>query len=216
MSLNFAESERGARVAVRLTDVHVALGGQAVLNGVDLLVRHGECVALTGANGSGKTTLMRVITGELAPDSGAVRAGSGVRVGYFAQEQQTLDPGKTVLEEAFSAASMPESELRAFLHKFLFGGDTVYRRIGELSYGEQARLMLALLVLEETTLLLLDEPLNHLDVETREEFEHALSQFDGTTILVTHDHYAVERLANRAVETRGGKLTEDWLKSGVL
>ena len=208
MSLNFAESDGGARDAIRLTDVHVSLGNLAVLRGVNLLVRHGDRMALSGPNGSGKTTLMRVITGELAPGSGAVRLGAGVRVGYFAQEQQTLDPLKTVLEQSFAAAAMPESELRTFLHKFLFGGETVHRRIGELSYGERARLMLATLVLKETSVLLLDEPLNHLDIDAREEFEQALAEFNGTTILVLHDRYAIERLANRVVYMSEGKLAE--------
>lgn len=208
MSLNFTENADGARDVLHLSDVRLAFGCQSVLNGVDLLVRHGDRLAVTGLNGSGKTTLMRVITGELIPDSGSVRVGSGVRVGYFAQEQQTLDRGKTILEQAYVAATMPESDLRTFLHKFLFGGDTVYRRIGQLSYGERARLMLALLVLRETTVLLLDEPFNHLDIEAREEFEQALAQFEGTTIMVLHDRHSVTHLANRVVEMRAGQLID--------
>jgi ATP-binding cassette subfamily F protein 3 len=99
---------------------------------------------------------------------------------------------------------MSESDLRTFLHKFLFGGDSVHRRIGDLSYGERARLMLALLVLRGNTVLLLDEPLNHLDIEAREEFEQALEQFQGTTLMVLHDRYTVQRLANRVIEMRNG------------
>jgi ATP-binding cassette subfamily F protein 3 len=208
MSLNFTESDGGARDAIRLTDVHVSLGNQAILKGASLLVRHVDRVALSGPNGSGKTTLMRVITGDLVPDSGIARLGAGVRVGYFAQEQQTLDPGKTVLEQSRAFAAMPESELRTFLHKFLFGGETVHRRIGELSYGERARLMLATLVLKETSVLLLDELLNHLDIDAREEFEHALTEFSGTTIMVLHDRYAIERLASRIVHMSEGRLVE--------
>lgn len=208
MSLNFAQSVDGARDVVKLDNVHVRLGDKDVLTGVDLLIRHGERLALLGPNGSGKTTLMRVITGEVAPGSGSIRIGSGVRVGYFAQEQQTLDPDATLLEQAQKAAAMSESDLRTFLHKFLFGGDTVHRRVADLSYGERARLMLALLVLRETTVLLLDEPFNHLDIQAREEFEQALSQFQGTCIMVLHDRYAVERLANRVVEMRHGQIVE--------
>jgi ATP-binding cassette subfamily F protein 3 len=137
-----------------------------------------------------------------------VRIGSGVRVGYFAQEQQTLAPESTVLEQASAVAAMTESDLRTFLHRFLFGGDTVHRRVGDLSYGERARLMLALLVLKETTLLLLDEPLNHLDIEAREEFEQALAHFNGTTIMVLHDRYAIERLATRVLTLRNGNIEE--------
>lgn len=208
MSLGFAPSAQGPRDVVLLQNVHVSLGANRVLRGVDLLIRHGERVALLGPNGSGKTTLMRVITGEINPDSGTVRVGSGVRVGYFAQEQQTLDPAATLLQQAQRAASMSESDLRTLLHKFLFGGDAVHRRVRDLSYGERARLILALLVLREATVLLLDEPLNHLDIEAREEFEQALAHFQGTCIMVLHDRYAVERLATRVIELRGGKVVE--------
>jgi ATP-binding cassette, subfamily F, member 3 len=212
MSLDFAWSTDGARDVIRLTNVHVALGGHVILSGVDLLVRHGDRVAILGPNGSGKTTLMRVIMGDLAPDAGEVRIGAGVKVGYFAQEQQTLNRNRTVLEQARSAAAMSESDLRTFLHKFLFGGDTVHRRVGELSYGERARLMLALLVLRGNTVLLLDEPLNHLDIEAREEFEQALEQFQGTTLMVLHDRYTVQRLANRVIEMRDGVPVESRLE----
>lgn len=208
LSVDLGATDGGARDALVMEDVHVALGGAAVLRGVDLYIRHGERVALLGRNGSGKTTLMRVITGNLAPDSGIVRVGPGVRVGYFAQEQQTLDPGLTVLQQANRAVTMPEGDLRAELHKFLFGGETVHRRIGDLSYGERARLMLALLVLRETSLLLLDEPMNHLDIDAREEFEQALMAFPGTILMVLHDRYAVERLATRVVELIDGRIME--------
>jgi ATP-binding cassette, subfamily F, member 3 len=208
LSVDFGEPAGGARDALVLDDVHVSLGGKTVLAGADLHIRHGERVALLGGNGSGKTTLMRVITGEIHPDSGRVRVGSGTRVGYFAQEQQTLDPRLTVLEQASREASMPQGELRAELHKFLFGGETVHRSIAALSYGERARLMLALLVLQETSLLLLDEPMNHLDIDARQEFEEALVAFPGTMLMVLHDRYAVERLATRVVEIRDGRIME--------
>jgi ATP-binding cassette, subfamily F, member 3 len=208
LSLDFGEPAGGARDALVLDDVHVSLGGKTVLAGADLHIRHGERVALLGGNGSGKTTLMRVVTGEVHPDSGRVRVGSGVRVGYFAQEQQTLDPRLTVLEQASREASMTEGELRAELHKFLFGGEKVHRNIADLSYGERARLMLALLVFQETSLLLLDEPMNHLDIDARQEFEEALVAFPGTMLMVLHDRYAVERLATRVVEIREGRIVE--------
>lgn len=208
MALDFKQDTSGARDVVLLNDVHVHMGLLNVLNGVDLHVRHSDRIALLGANGSGKTTLMRVIRGEVLPTSGHVRVGASVRVGYFAQEQQTIATDKTVLEQAGAAAAMPENELRAFLHGFLFGGDTVHRRVADLSYEERARMVLAMLVLKETTLLLLDEPLNHLDIEAREEFEQALSQFGGTTIMGLHDRYAIRRLANRFFELKAGKLRE--------
>lgn len=208
LAMDLASPDGGARDVLVMEDVHVTLGQQPVLRAVNLHLRHGERVALLGGNGSGKTTVMRVITGDLCPDRGTVRVGSGVRVGYFAQEQQVLEPELTVLQQAGKAAEMPEGALRADLHKFLFGGDTVHRKIADLSYGERARLMLALLVLRETSLLLLDEPMNHLDIEAREEFEQALAAFPGTVLMVLHDRYAVERLASRVVELRDGVLIE--------
>ncbi|HWV25129.1 MAG TPA: ABC-F family ATP-binding cassette domain-containing protein [Thermomicrobiales bacterium] len=208
MSLDFTGPTDGARDVVAVEHVALAFGDHVVLRDVDLLIRHGDRIALTGPNGSGKTTLMRLITGDLEPDSGTVRTGPGVRVGYFAQEQQTLDAAKTVLEQARTVAAMSESDIRTFLHKFLFGGDMPHRLVGDLSYGERARLMLALLVLRETSLLLLDEPLNHLDIESREEFEQALSQFSGTIVMVSHDQYTIDRFATRVIEIRDGTLQE--------
>lgn len=215
LSLGFADPDGGARDVVRIEGASVRLGDRSVLDDVDLQVRHGDRVALLGANGSGKTTLMRLIAGDLEPDSGVVRLGPNVRVGYFAQEQQTLDPERTILDHARQAASMPEGELRAELHKFLFGGEMVHRRVAELSYGERARLMLSLLVLRGTTVLLLDEPMNHLDLDAREEFEEALASFGGTIIMVLHDRYAVERLATRVILLEAGRLVEQFVGNAI-
>jgi len=208
MAIDFKVESHGARDVIDIDGVEVSLGGKTVLQGVSLNVRIGDRVALVGPNGSGKSTLMRLIAGELQPERGSVRIGANIRIGYFVQEQDSLDLGKTVLQQARDDASMSESDTRTFLHRFLFGGDMVHQLIGDLSYGERARLMLALLVLRGTNLLLLDEPLNHLDISARENFERALSQFEGTIVVVLHDRYAVARLANRVVEVRDGMLTE--------
>jgi ATP-binding cassette subfamily F protein 3 len=112
------------------------------------------------------------------------------------------------MEQARAVGGGSESDLRTFLHKYLFGGEMVHRRIADLSYGERARLMLAILVLQGTNLLLLDEPLNHLDIGAREEFEQALEQFEGTIMLVLHDRFAIERLTSRAISVRGGRVAE--------
>jgi len=208
LSMDFATTAHGARDVVALDSVNVAFDEVSVLRDVSLDIRHGDRVALIGPNGSGKSTLVRVIAGDLAPTSGMRRLGAGVRVGYFAQEQEILDLGKTVLEQVRSEATMSESDTRTFLHRYLFAGDMVHRMIGSLSYGERARLMLALLALRGTNLLLLDEPLNHLDVTSREEFERALAQFDGTIVIVLHDRYAASRIATRVVEVRGGTVRE--------
>jgi ATP-binding cassette subfamily F protein 3 len=208
MHATFAGSNSGPRDVASLEGVSVSFGGQPVLRSIDLHLRHGERLAITGPNGSGKTTLLRLLTGTLRPESGAVRLGTGVRVGYFAQEQESLDLDATVLEQARREAEMSESDVRTFLHRYLFGGDSVHRRIGDLSYGERARLMLALMALRGTELLLLDEPLNHLDIDARENFEQALEQYEGTLVFVGHDRYAIDRLATRVVELDAGVLRE--------
>lgn len=208
LAVDFGNAGAGSRDAVILDGISVAYGDRRVLNGCSLYVAHGDKIAIMGANGTGKSTFMKVIAHEITPDSGAVRLGPGQRVGYFSQEQDTLESERTVLATARSAGAGSESDVRTFLHKFLFGGHMVEQRVGDLSYGERARLMLALLVLRGSTVLLLDEPLNHLDLDAREEFEEALTSFDGTVVLVSHDRYAVQRLASRVIEIRDGRIVE--------
>lgn len=204
---DFGEVSDGARDVVIIDDATIQLGDRIILQGVRLHVRHGDRIAITGDNGTGKTTLMRAIAGDIAPTRGTIMRGPGVIPGYFSQEQQTLRPSLTVLQQAQTVVSISETDLRNELHKFLFGGDTVHKLVGDLSYGERARLMLALLVLQRTTLLLLDEPLNHLDIDARESFEHALLQFRGTMIMVLHDRYAIERLATHEWKVEDGTVT---------
>jgi len=144
----------------------------------------------------------------LAPSTGTVRLGAGVVPGRYAQEQETVDLERTVLEQTRAVAALSETDARSFLHRFLFGSDDVFRPAGLLSYGERARLALALLVLRGTTFLLLDEPLNHLDLPSRERFEDALAGFAGTSLFVLHDRYAIDRLATRVVEVRDGYVGE--------
>ena len=208
LSLDFGEPDAGARDVVMLEEATVKYGENTILRDVTQIVRHGERIAITGDNGSGKTSLLKVVAGDLEPASGSIRLGAGVKVGYFSQEQETLNQEITVLEQAGKIVSISETDLRNELHKFLFGGDTVHKRIADLSYGERARLMLALLVLRQTTVLLLDEPLNHLDIDAREQFEQALQRFGGTILMVLHDRYTIDRLATREWHVADGKVTE--------
>ncbi len=191
-----------------LDGVSKAFDGHTLFAGVDAELRHGERVALLGPNGSGKTTLLRIISGALPPDSGAVRMGANVRPGYFAQEQEGLEARQSVLDAVRAAAPIAETEARNFLHFFLFTGDEVFRPVGSLSYGERARLVLARLVLSGVNFLLLDEPLNHLDIPSREQFEEALENFDGTVLAVVHDRYFVRRFAARIWALGDGRLTQ--------
>jgi ATP-binding cassette subfamily F protein 3 len=208
LAVDFGSIGPGSQEVVVLEDISVAYGNDRVLDGCSLYISRNDKIAIVGPNGAGKSTLMRVIAQHIVPDSGSVRLGLSVRIGYFAQEQDTLDANRTVLATARAVAAGSESDIRTFLHKFLFSGEMVHRRIGDLSYGERARLMLALLVLRGSTLLLLDEPLNHLDLDARERFEEALEQFAGTVVLVSHDRYTIRRLASRVIEIRNGRITE--------
>jgi ATP-binding cassette subfamily F protein 3 len=176
-----------------------------LLKEVSFEVQHGERVALVGPNGAGKTTLLRLIEGRLAPTQGEVKLGANIRLGVMAQEHETLDLGRTVLDTVLRERPMSETDARSFLHFFLFGGDSVFRRVGECSLGERSRLQLALLVLRGCNLLLLDEPLNHLDIEGREHFEQALEVFEGTVIAVAHDRAFLRHFAERVVEVRDGR-----------
>jgi ATP-binding cassette subfamily F protein 3 len=175
-----------------------------LLADVSFEVDYGERVALVGPNGAGKTTLLRLIAGRLQPQAGTIKLGANVRLGVMAQEQETLDLGASVLQMVLDARPMTETEARSFLHFFLFGGDSVFRRVGECSLGERSRLQLALLVLRGCNLLLLDEPLNHLDIDGREHFEQALDAFEGTVIAVSHDRAFLRGFAERVVEVRDG------------
>ncbi|MGQ4496961.1 ATP-binding cassette domain-containing protein, partial [Dermabacteraceae bacterium P13101] len=162
---------------------------------VNLAIDRGSRVVILGLNGAGKTTLLRILAGVSEPDTGRVIAGHGLKVGYYAQEHETLDPDRTILENMQSAAQdLPEVECRKILGSFLFTGDDVYKKAGVLSGGEKTRLALAALVVSSANVLLLDEPTNNLDPASREEILGALSAFEGAVVLVSHDPGAVEAL----------------------
>jgi ATP-binding cassette subfamily F protein 3 len=159
-----------------------------------------------GPNGSGKTTLLRIIAGELLPTEGSVRIGANVRIGYMPQEQETLDPDATPLSIIRAIAAMGETDTRHFLHFFLFEGNEVFTRVGALSYGERARLLLARLVVSGVNYLLLDEPINHLDIPSRARFTAALDAFPGTVLIATHDRAFIDHFANGIWSPRDGTL----------
>ena len=195
MKLAFADTPAAGQEVLALEELGMAFGEHVLFQGVNQLLRQGERIALLGPNGSGKTTLLRLVTGELEPTSGRARLGANVRLGYYSQEQEHLDDDSTPLEEIQRLGSLGETEARSFLHYFLFAGDDVFAPVGELSYGERARLALAKLVARGCNLLLLDEPINHLDIPSRENFERAMSEYEGTVLMVAHDRTFVERLA---------------------
>lgn len=180
-----------------------------LLTGLHLVLRQGERVALIGENGTGKTTLLRTIAGTLPVLEGRLRLGSGVRVGYMTQEQESLDPELDVLSTMQREAALSETDARAYLHKYLFTGDEVFRPVGCLSYGERALLMLALLTAGGCNFLLLDEPVNHLDIPSRARFEQALAGYEGTVLAVSHDRCFIAGFASAIWEIKDGSI-RDW------
>ncbi len=161
-------------------------------------VRRGEHVALLGDNGTGKSTLLKIIIGQLSPDDGTVRFGTNVHIGYYDQEHHVLTDTNTVFDEIAEAhPDMTNTEIRNLLASFLFTGDDVFKRIGDLSGGEKGRVSLAKLMLSEANFLLLDEPTNHLDMVSKEILENALNNYEGTVFYVSHDRYFINHTASR-------------------
>ena len=206
MKLEFADTPRSGQDVLVISDLSMGFGRRQLFADVNLHLRFGDRAALIGANGSGKTTLLRCITGQLEPWSGEIKLGRGVRMGYMAQEQETLDPAATPLEAVRSVAPLDETEARSFLHYFLFAGDEVFVPSGRLSFGERTRLALAMLAVRGCNFLLLDEPINHLDIPSRESFERAMARFEGTVLAVVHDRYFIERFATVIWELADGQV----------
>ena len=152
-------------------------------------------------------TLLRTVTGGIPPVAGKVRLGSGVRLGYMSQEQEEFAPGENALTALQRVTGFAETGARTYLHKYLFSGDEVFTPVETLSFGQRARLSLACLVAQGCNLLLLDEPLNHLDLPSRDQFEKALAAFEGTLLVVTHDRYFIRRAATHLWEIRDGNLS---------
>ncbi len=168
-------------------------------------VRRGQRVFLLGPNGCGKTTLLKILNGQYAPLEGSVRLGAKVTIGYYDQTQEGLNPRKTVIDEVWDAyPDRTQTEIRNALAAFLFRGDDVFKEVSQLSGGERARLLLLKLMLARDNLLLLDEPTNHLDIGSCEALEDALSGYDGTLFIVSHDRYFINRMADHVI-----RLTED-------
>jgi ATP-binding cassette subfamily F protein 3 len=180
----------------------------SLLSDVSFEIRYGERVALVGPNGCGKSTLLKLIAGRLQPDRGRVQLGAGVQLGYLAQEQETLDRRLTILDTLLAATPWSAAECRSFLHRYLFAGDEVFHPVAACSFGERARLALALLVARGCAFLVLDEPINHLDIPARERFEAALDDFGGTILAAAHDRYFLARFGRRVLALRDGALLD--------
>ena len=205
-SPDFGERTRSLEMSPRRHDG--ASDSKPILNDVNFLIRHGERVGLIGANGAGKSVLLRLILGKEEPTQGEIKIGPSVKVGYYAQEHDTLDFNQTLIEAVRMAGNMSESNAVSFLIRYLFSYQQATQRIGSLSGGERSRLQLALLVLSGANFLLLDEPTNNLDIASAEVLENALYDFNGTVLVISHDRYFLDRTVNRIFALEGGTISE--------
>jgi ATP-binding cassette subfamily F protein 3 len=209
MHLQFAPSLRGGQVVITLKDVDMCFGERVLFHDVSQDLQYGERVALVGPNGSGKTTLLRLIMGELLQTRGEITVGPSVRIGYMPQQQETLNPQESALETIQQISPMSETEIFNFLHYFLIYYEQVRLPTANLSFGERARLMLARLVVSGANCLLLDEPVNHLDIPSRQQFETALEAFPGTILVSVHDRAFIERFATSIWRIKNGKILKE-------
>jgi len=198
ISFSFGKSEKTSNLVLRCEELGKSFGDVTLFSDLTFDVLRGERLGITGPNGTGKTTLLQLALGRLEPSAGSIRMAKTLRIGYLDQHGDVLGPSKTVLEEASSANPKLSSEqVRNHLGAFLFTGDDVFKQCGDLSGGQRNRLMLCKLVLSEPDVLVMDEPTNHLDIASREMLEDVLEDYAGTMIVVSHDRYFLDRVADK-------------------
>jgi len=198
---------RGSTKVLELRGVGKSYAGQAILQGIDLLLEHGERVGLIGKNGAGKSVLLRLLMGMEAPDRGEIILGPSIKTAYYAQEHGTLNMEQTLIDAVRYAGRLSEPNAVSFLGRYLFSYKQTGQKIKELSGGERSRLQLALIVLSGANFLLLDEPTNNLDIASAEVLENALDEFKGTTLIISHDRYFLDQVAGRLLVLQDGQIT---------
>jgi len=198
IKLKFETRERGGEMVIRCERAAKGFGDIQLIRDLDFEMTRGEKVGIVGPNGVGKTTLLRMLLGRLEPDAGTVRLYENLSVGYYDQEHRDLEESQTIIESARSVRpEASEAQARSYLALFLFRGDDVYKRVGDLSGGERSRVLLARLVWLQPQVLVLDEPTNHLDIPAREALERALTMYPGSILMVSHDRFFLDQVAER-------------------
>lgn len=209
LKVEFTNASSGSRDALRLENLSIGYNPEHPLaTEINQTICYGQKIALIGKNGSGKSTLLKTIVGQVHPLSGEIAIGVNIRIGYMDQEQKDLPTHSTPLKVVSEYFSASETDTRAFLSKFLFFGDHVFTPVADLSFGERARLSLAILVAKGCNLLLLDEPINHLDIPSRIRFEEALNQYNGTLLAVVHDRYFIQKTATTVWKLENLRLSQ--------
>ena len=213
----FGTTQSSGKIALELRQYTRCMGDRLLFEGVDILIQSGERVGLVGGNGTGKTTLFKDVIQEAAWEHPTMRIGPRIKLGYYAQQHETLNGERSILEEVCLAGNLNRDQGFAVLSKFLFGWQDLDKKVGYLSGGEKSRIQLAKLMVSDVNMLLLDEPTNHLDIMSRERVEDALETFDGTLLVISHDRYFLDKLAERVIEVRdqtlyshGGNFSDFW------
>lgn len=201
MKLTLTPRKTSGNDVLQITGLSKAFDHQILFSDVSFEIKRGEHVAIIGDNGTGKTTLLKIINELVPPDSGAIRLGSNVQIGYYDQEHHVLHMEKTLFEEiSDDYPDLTNTEIRNTLAAFLFTGEDVFKKISSLSGGERGRVSLAKLMLSEANFLILDEPTNHLDIASKEILESAINSYEGTVLYVSHDRYFINKTATRILE----------------
>jgi ATP-binding cassette, subfamily F, member 3 len=206
LRFHFKPPSRPGRVVLKLVNGRLEVPGRTLLAEANLEIERGEHVVLVGPNGAGKTTLIETLAGQREPASGSVRSGHNVKIGYLSQHAETAAGSGTTLDAAKRETGLTENQARALLGGFLFSGEDVEKQLSDISGGEQRRLSLAILVASGANVLILDEPTNHLDIESREALEDALTEFEGTVLLVSHDRALLEAVGSRTLVCENERL----------
>lgn len=204
--------ERTGNHVLMVGEVTIGYPDKLLASDISFILRRGECLGIIGPNGSGKTTFLKTILKKISPLAGEIQWGTKVQIGYYAQQLDDLDERNEIIMELRRVApsSATAGELRSFLAKFLFTGDDVYKKVGDLSGGEKGRLALAKLIYSRVNVLVLDEPTNHLDIPSREALEEALDAYEGTILTISHDRYFLDRVATQMLALDGQGTAEHY------